>query len=199
MSRWRLVARHLGDQPVEPAHLGGLPDHLVEVVVPSHSERSPARTSAKLGRFELAQGGTLFLDEIGALRPEMQAKLLRVLQEREIERVGGTHTGQARPAYHRRHQYRTSKQAVAGQAFREDLYYRLNVVLITMPPLRERRDDIGALADHFRPPLSPAVRQAGRGGRPGRLGGAGRLLLAGQCPRAPECHPSAAWRSATAP
>ncbi len=102
----------------------------------------------KLGRFELAQGGTLFLDEIGTLRPEMQAKLLRVLQEREIERVGGTHTVKL----DLRIIAATNidlKQAVATQTFRDDLYYRLNVVQITMPPLRDRRDDIGALADHF--------------------------------------------------
>jgi two-component system NtrC family response regulator len=102
----------------------------------------------KLGRFELAQGGTLFLDEIGSLKPEMQAKLLRVLQEREMERVGGTHTVKldvriiaATNA--------DLRQGVASQTFREDLFYRLNVVQISMPPLRDRRDDIGALADHF--------------------------------------------------
>jgi DNA-binding NtrC family response regulator len=102
----------------------------------------------KLGRFELAQGGTLFLDEIGSLKPELQAKLLRVLQEREIERVGGTHTVKldvriiaATNA--------DLRQAVASQMFREDLFYRLNVVQISMPPLRDRREDIGVLADHF--------------------------------------------------
>ena len=102
----------------------------------------------KLGRFELAQSGTLFLDEIGTLRPQMQAKLLRVLQEREIERVGGTHTIKL----DLRIIAATNtdlKQAVANQSFRDDLYYRLNVVQITMPSLRERRDDIGTLADHF--------------------------------------------------
>jgi two-component system, NtrC family, response regulator len=102
----------------------------------------------KLGRFELAQGGTLFLDEIGSLKPELQAKLLRVLQEREIERVGGTHTVKldvriiaATNA--------DLRQAVASQMFREDLFYRLNVVRVSMPPLRDRREDIGLLADHF--------------------------------------------------
>ncbi len=102
----------------------------------------------KLGRFELAQGGTLFLDEIGSLKPELQAKLLRVLQEREIERVGGTHTVKldvriiaATNA--------DLRQAVASQMFREDLFYRLNVVQISTPTLRDRREDIGVLADHF--------------------------------------------------
>jgi two-component system NtrC family response regulator len=137
------------DRPFVAVNPAAIADSLMETELFGH-ERG-AFTGAyqrKLGRFELAQGGTLFLDEIGALRPEMQAKLLRVLQEREIERVGGTHTVKL----DLRIIAATNtdlKQAVAVQAFREDLYYRLNVVQITMPPLRERRDDIGTLADHF--------------------------------------------------
>jgi transcriptional regulator with PAS, ATPase and Fis domain len=102
----------------------------------------------KPGRFELAQGGTLFLDEIGSLKPELQVKLLRVLQEREFERVGGTHPIRIDV----RIVAATNvdlKQAVASGAFREDLYYRLAVVPIAVPPLRERRDDIPMLANHF--------------------------------------------------
>ena len=137
------------DRPFVAVNPAAIADSLMETELFGH-ERG-AFTGAyqrKLGRFELAQGGTLFLDEIGALRPEMQAKLLRVLQEREIERVGGTHTVKL----DLRIIAATNtdlKHAVAVQAFREDLYYRLNVVQITMPPLRERRDDIGTLADHF--------------------------------------------------
>ena len=102
----------------------------------------------KLGRFELAQGGTLFLDEIGLLRAEVQAKLLRVLQEREIERVGGTRSIKIDV----RIVAATNvdlKRAVAAGSFREDLYYRLNVVPITVPPLRARIEDVPRLVDHF--------------------------------------------------
>jgi transcriptional regulator with GAF, ATPase, and Fis domain len=104
--------------------------------------------SQKKGKFELADGGTLFLDEIGELPPSLQSKLLRVLQEHEFERVGGT-----RPikvdvrliaATNRR-----LAAAIKNNQFRQDLFYRLNVVSITMPPLRERREDIPLLANYF--------------------------------------------------
>lgn len=102
----------------------------------------------KRGRFELAQGGTLFLDEIGELSPELQVKLLRVLQERAVERVGGTET----IAVDFRLVAATNKnlqEEIAAGRFREDLFYRLNVVNIHLPPLRERREDIPILAGHF--------------------------------------------------
>ena len=102
----------------------------------------------KRGRFELAQGGTLFLDEIGELSPELQVKLLRVLQERTVERVGGTET----IAVDFRLVAATNKnlqEEIAADRFREDLFYRLNVVNIHLPPLRERREDIPILAGHF--------------------------------------------------
>jgi DNA-binding NtrC family response regulator len=117
---------------------------------------------AKPGRLELAAGGTLFLDEIGDLAPSLQAKLLRVIQEREFERVGGTRTLRADvrlvAATHR-----DLARAVEEGRFRQDLYYRLNVVCLRIPPLRERPGDLPALIDHFcrrlsaeagRPPLS---------------------------------------------
>ena len=102
----------------------------------------------KLGKFELAQGGTLFLDEIGSLKSELQAKLLRVLQEREIERVGGTRTIKIDVRIIAATNV-DLKQAVSNGTFRDDLYYRLNVVPIEVPPLRDRVEDIPLLAEHF--------------------------------------------------
>jgi Nif-specific regulatory protein len=102
----------------------------------------------KKGRFELAEGGTLFLDEIGELDLSTQVKLLRFLQEREFERLGGTETLKANV----RLIAATNKdleKAIAESAFREDLYYRLNVFTIFIPPLRERKPDVLLLADHF--------------------------------------------------
>jgi DNA-binding NtrC family response regulator len=100
------------------------------------------------GRFEAAEGGTIFLDEIGDMALETQAKVLRVLQERSFERVGGTKPIRADvrvvAATHR-----NLEQEVKGGRFREDLYYRLKVVEIELPPLRERREDIPALAQRF--------------------------------------------------
>ncbi len=100
------------------------------------------------GRFELAQGGTLFLDEVGCIRPATQVRLLRVLQEREIERVGGEETV---PVDVRivAATNATPEALKASPDFREDLYYRLHVVPITLPPLRERREDVPLLARHF--------------------------------------------------
>jgi Nif-specific regulatory protein len=102
----------------------------------------------KKGRFELADGGTLFLDEIGDISPAMQIKLLRVLQERTFERLGGTDTIKVNV----RLLAATNKdleQAIKEGKFREDLYYRLNVFTIYVPPLRERKPDILLLAEHF--------------------------------------------------
>jgi two-component system, NtrC family, response regulator AtoC len=112
----------------------------------------------RLGRFELADGGTLFLDEVGDLPLDVQVKLLRVLQEREFERVGGTDTIKVDvrviSATHR-----DLERQIAEGAFREDLYYRLNVFPIVLPPLRERTSDISPLAEHF---IQKYARSAGK-------------------------------------
>jgi len=137
------------EQPFVAVTPAAMPESLIESELFGH-ERG-AFTGAhqrKLGKFELAQGGTLFLDEIGALRPELQVKLLRVLQEREIERVGGTRA--VRIDVRVIAATNTDlKEAVSRGAFRDDLYYRLNVVHVVVPPLRERISDIPPLVDHF--------------------------------------------------
>ncbi len=112
----------------------------------------------KKGRIELADGGTLFLDEVGELAPTLQGKLLRVLQERELERVGGTRPIKVDIRLISATN-RTLADEVRGGRFREDLYFRLNVVTLEMPPLRERRSDIAPLARHFLNRFAP---KAGR-------------------------------------
>ncbi len=102
----------------------------------------------KKGRLELADGGTIFLDEIGDLSPSLQTKLLRVLQEREFERVGGTRTIKVDIRLLAATN-RDLEELIKTGGFRQDLYFRLNVVKLTMPPLRERRDDIPLLANYF--------------------------------------------------
>src|SRR5450432_4188299 len=110
----------------------------------------------RLGRFELADGGTLFLDEVGDLPLDVQVKLLRVLQEREFERVGGAETIKVDvrvvSATHR-----DLERQIADGTFREDLYYRLNVFPITLPPLRDRQSDIPLLAEHFLQKYAPGA------------------------------------------
>ncbi len=107
----------------------------------------------RAGRFETAEGGTLFLDEVSEISPHLQAKLLRVIQEREYQRVGETGTRKTNVRILSATNKRL-KELLAGGAFRDDLYYRLNVVSITPPPLRERKEDIPVLVEHFlcRPP-----------------------------------------------
>ena len=102
----------------------------------------------RMGRFEMAEGGTLFLDEVPEIGPHLQAKLLRVVQEREYQRVGETRTRKADVRILSATNKRL-KDLLAGGSFRDDLYYRLNVVSIIPPPLRERKEDIPVLVDHF--------------------------------------------------
>jgi Nif-specific regulatory protein len=137
------------DKPFVTVSCAALPESLIESELFGYEKGAftDARTQKK-GRFERAHGGTLFLDEIGELSLSTQVKLLRVLQEREFERLGGTHPVKVDvrlvAATHK-----DLEIAVQAGTFREDLYYRLNVFAIFLPPLRERRPDILLLADHF--------------------------------------------------
>ncbi len=137
------------EQPFVAVNVAAIPDTLIESELFGHEKGAFTGAHARRpGKFELAHGGTVFLDEIGSLRLDLQTRLLRVLQEREVERVGGV-----RPIpVDVRVVAATNvnlRQAVRERTFREDLYYRLNVVHIEVPPLRERRDDIPLLVDHF--------------------------------------------------
>jgi len=126
-----------------------LPESLIESELFGHEKGAfTSATHARMGRFELADGGTLFLDEIVELSPSVQVKLLRVLQERAFERVGGTKTLTVDIRLIAASN-RDLETEVAGENFRRDLFYRLNVVPLVLPPLRERREDIPVLAAHF--------------------------------------------------
>ncbi|WP_396623387.1 sigma-54 interaction domain-containing protein [Luteitalea sp.] len=136
-------------KPFVKVNCGALPEGLVESELFGHEAGAftDART-AKKGRFELAHGGTLFLDEVGELSVGTQVKLLRVLQEREFERLGGTQTIRVNVRLIAATN-RDLEDAVKARTFREDLYYRLNVFSLFLPPLRDRKPDILLLADHF--------------------------------------------------
>jgi transcriptional regulator with GAF, ATPase, and Fis domain len=150
-----LVARAIhsnstrADRPFVAINSAAIAASLLESELFGHEKGSfTGATSQKKGKVELAEGGTLFLDEIGELAPELQAKLLRVLQEREFERVGGTKS----IPLNIRLIAATNKalaRSVESGTFRRDLFYRLNVVAVTLPALRDRREDIPEMAEHF--------------------------------------------------
>jgi len=135
--------------PFVKVDCAALPEGLLESELFGHEKGAFTDAAAeKPGRFELAHGGTLFLDEVGELPQSLQAKLLRVLQERAFERVGGTRTISVDVRILAATN-RDLAKALKGGQFREDLYYRLNVVPILVPPLRRRPEDILPLAAHF--------------------------------------------------
>ena len=150
-----VVARSLhlnsnrADKPFIPINCGAIPSELLESELFGHEKGAfTGAISARVGRFELADGGTLFLDEIGDMPLNMQVKLLRVLQERSFERVGGVGTIQTDvriiAATHK-----DLEQMIRDEKFREDLYYRLNVFPIEMPPLRNRSEDVPLLLNEL--------------------------------------------------
>lgn len=132
-----------------PLNCAAIPKDLLESELFGHEKGAfTGALNMRVGRFELAHGGTLFLDEVGELEPSLQVKLLRVLQEREFERVGGVKTIKVDV----RILAATNKdleQAIRDNRFREDLYYRLNVIPLSIPPLRDRTEDIPLLIDYF--------------------------------------------------
>ncbi len=137
------------DGPFVRINCAAIPENLLESELFGYEKGAfTGAANKKLGKFELAQGGTLFLDEISEMPLGMQVKLLRVLQEKEFERVGGTRTVKV-DARIVAATNRDLSQMVHEGLFREDLYYRLNVVTIQVPPLRERKEDIRLLAAYF--------------------------------------------------
>jgi len=137
------------EKPMIVVNCGALPETLLESELFGYEKGAfTGATARRMGRFEEADGGTLFLDEIGELSPPVQVKLLRFLQEREFQRLGGNQTIQADVRIISATNQNLEEKVKEG-TFREDLYYRLNVVSITVPPLRDRRGDISVLTKYF--------------------------------------------------
>jgi DNA-binding NtrC family response regulator len=137
------------EQPLVCVSCAAIPETLLESELFGHEKGAfTGAVQERRGRFELAHGGTLFLDEVTDLGPAVQAKLLRVLQEKEFERVGGTRTLKVDVRLISATRKRLEDEVLAGR-MREDLFYRLKVITIRLPPLRERKEDILPLAEHF--------------------------------------------------
>jgi two-component system response regulator HydG len=151
------------DGPFIKVNCGALTETLLESELFGHQKGAfTGAIKTKLGRFELADGGTLFLDEIGDVPMSMQVKLLRALQEQEFERVGGEQVIKVDVRIISATNKDLDKEVAEGR-FREDLYYRLHIIPMTLPPLRDRRDDISVLVNHFIEKLAPKTNPEIRG------------------------------------
>ena len=150
-------------EPFVAVHCAALPENLLESELFGHEKGAfTGADRQKPGRFELAAEGTIFFDEIGEMSLTTQVKLLRVIQEREFMRVGGTRLIRTRARIVSA-SARDLRQEVAAGRFRDDLFYRIGVVPVRLPPLRERTDDLPLLVAHFLAELGPAVQAATRG------------------------------------
>jgi DNA-binding NtrC family response regulator len=150
-------------KPFVAVNCAAISEHLVESELFGHERGAfTGAVEKRLGKFELANTGVLFLDEIGSLRLDLQAKLLRVIQEREFERIGGGKTIRVDVRIVAASN-QDLKQMVTARTFRDDLFYRLNVVPIHVPPLRERREDIPLLVAHFLAKYNKAFRRQVQG------------------------------------
>ncbi len=137
------------DKPFVPVNCGAIPAELLESELFGHEKGAfTGAVSSRIGRFELADGGTVFLDEIGEMSQILQVKLLRVLQERSFERIGGSKTVNVDVRVISATN-QNLEEAVKSGRFREDLYYRINVIPIEIPPLRERPEDLPLLCEFF--------------------------------------------------
>jgi len=147
------------DKPLIPVNCGAIPEELLESELFGHEKG--AFTNAirtRIGRFEMANGGTIFLDEVAEMSPHLQVKLLRILQEQEFERLGGTKTIRCDVRILAATNKDPDKLVEEG-SFREDLYYRLKVIPVSLPPLRDRRSDIPLLAHHFLESIAKSKRK----------------------------------------
>jgi sigma-54 specific flagellar transcriptional regulator A len=148
-ARYLHALGHRSDKPFVPVNCGAIPSELLESELFGHEKGAfTGAYTMRIGRFEAAEGGTLFLDEIGDMSLPMQVKVLRVLQERTFERIGSNQSTRCNvrvvAATHR-----NLEEAIAAKEFREDLYYRLNVFPIELPPLRERAEDLPLLIEQI--------------------------------------------------
>jgi transcriptional regulator with GAF, ATPase, and Fis domain len=143
--------------PFVAINCSALPEHLLEAELFGHVRGAfTGAVGSRLGRMEQAHGGTLFLDEVGTMSPAVQTKLLRALQERQFERVGDNHTIKVDVRVVAATNADLEKLVATG-GFREDLFYRLNVIRVSLPPLRERRDDIPLLVKYFFERFAPGA------------------------------------------